>query len=96
MADKEPTVTDQGPRVEEFQVTGDTVVSTIKQLLREGSIRRITLKNPDGQILIEIPLTLGVAGVLLFPVWAAVGALAAVAAKLTIVVEKNSDEPPAE
>ena len=81
---------DAGGRVreEQFRVTGDKVVSTIKDLLHEGNIRRITLKNDEGKILFEIPLTVGVVGAVLFPVWAAIGAVAALAANLIIVVEK--------
>ena len=75
-------------RTEEFQVTGDALVAKIKELLHEGNIRRITLKNEEGNTLIEIPLTVGVVGVILLPVWAAIGAIAALAAKLTIVIEK--------
>ena len=81
---------DAGSRVreEQFRVTGDKVVTTIKDLLHEGNVRRITLKNDDGKILFEIPLTVGVVGAVLFPVWAAIGAVAALAAHLIIVVEK--------
>jgi hypothetical protein len=75
-------------REEQFRVTGDKVVSTIKDLLHEGNIRRITLKNDEGKILFEIPLTVGVVSAIFFPVWAAIGAVAALAANLIIVVEK--------
>jgi len=86
---------DAGDRVreEQFRVTGDKVVSTIKDLLHEGNIRRITLKNDEGKILFEIPLTVGVVGAVLFPVWAAIGAVAALAANLIIVVEKVDRGP---
>jgi hypothetical protein len=77
-----------GTRSQEFKVTGDAVVGKLKELLHEGNVRRIIIKNDEGKTLIEIPLTLGVAGALFLPVWAAVGAIAALAANLTIVVEK--------
>ncbi len=84
--------TEKGPggnvREEQFRVTGDAVISKIKELLHEGNIRKITLKNDEGKTLIEIPLTIGVVGAVLFPVWAAIGAIAALAANLIIVVEK--------
>ena len=85
-------------REEQFRVTGDAVVTTIKDLLHKGNIRRITLKNDEGKILFEIPLTVGVVGAVLFPVWAAIGAVAALAAHLLIVVEKveTGDEKPPE
>lgn len=75
-------------RVEQFRVTGDAVVTTIKNLLHEGHIRRITLKNDEGKTLFEIPLTVGAIGAVLFPVWVAIGAVAALAANLIIMVEK--------
>jgi hypothetical protein len=85
-------------REEQFRVTGDAVITTLKDLLHEGNIRRITLKNDEGKILFEIPLTAGVVGAVLFPVWAAIGAVAALAANWIIVVEKVDpvDEKPAE
>jgi len=75
-------------RHEEFQLNWDALVSKIKELVHEGNVRRITLKNEEGKTLIEIPLTVGVVGALLLPVWAAIGAIAALVVKLTIVVEK--------
>jgi hypothetical protein len=75
-------------RTEEFEVSGDVLVKKIKELLNEGNIRRIILKNEEGKTLIEIPLTVGVVGVVLLPVWAAIGAIAALAVNLKITVEK--------
>lgn len=83
---------------EEVKVTGEALVGAIRQLLHEGNIRRLTIKNDEGKTLIEIPLTIGVVGVLLLPVWAAIGAIAALAADLTIIVEKvegGAEQPPA-
>jgi len=79
----------EGPVYEEFRVNGEAVVGKVKEIIHEGNIRRITIKNDKGDTLIEIPLTVGVVGVILLPVWAALGALAALAANLTIVVEKE-------
>ena len=70
----------------------EEAISKIKEILREGNARRLILKDDKGVTLIEIPLTVGVIGAVLVPVWAAIGAIAAVAAKLTLVVEKR--EPP--
>ena len=92
-------MTEENIHREEFKVTGESLVGAIRELLHEGNIRRITIKNDEGKTLIEIPLTFGVVGVLLLPVWAAIGAIAALAANLTIVVEKVDagapPEPPA-
>ena len=57
-------------------------------MVHEGNIRRIIIKNEEGKRLIEIPLTLGVVGIALLPVWAAIGAVAALVTDCTIVVEK--------
>lgn len=76
-------------RQEEFKVKGEDVVAKVKEIIHEGNIRRITIKNEEGKSLIEIPLTVGVVGAILVPVWAAIGAIAALVAKLTIVVEKE-------
>lgn len=86
---------------EEFKVSGEAVLAKVRELVHEGNVRRITIKNDDGKVLIEIPLTLGVIGTVLLPVWAAIGAIAALAANLTIAVErtdtpaKNAGEDPA-
>lgn len=75
-------------RTEEFQVSGDMLVAKIKELVHEGKIRRIVIKNEDGKTLIDIPLTLGVVGALFAPQLAAIGAVAALVTQCTIVVEK--------
>ena len=81
---------------EEFRVKGDQVVTKLKELLHEGNVRHIVIKNDDGKVLIEFPVTIGLAGALLLPVWAAVGAIAAMVTNCTIEVERtdeNDDEP---
>ena len=77
---------------EEFKLTGSEVIEKIKELIHQGNIRRIILKDETGKTILEIPLTLGVVGAALMPVLAAVGAIAALVAKLTIVVEKDEEE----
>ena len=74
--------------VEEFQVKGDEMVAKVKELVREGNVRRLIIKNEDGKTLVEMPLTVGVLGALLLPVWAALGAIAALVTDCTISVEK--------
>lgn len=76
-------------RTEEFKLEGGKVLDKIKELIHQGNIRRITLKNEEGKTLIEIPLTLGLVGAALLPVFAAVGALAAVVTRMVIVIEKT-------
>ena len=74
---------------EEFEVKGEDLLKKIKELIREGNIRRITIKSEEGKTLIQIPLTLGVVGALLLPVWAAIGAIAAIVTKASITVERE-------
>jgi hypothetical protein len=75
-------------RTEEFRVNGEELLTKIKQLIHEGNIRRIIIKDKDGKTLIEFPLTIGVVGLVLSPTLAAVGAIAALVGEATIVVEK--------
>ena len=87
-------------KVEEFKISGDVLVGKIKELIRQGNIRRIILKNESGQTLIEIPMTVGVIGSVisaaLFPVIAAVGVIGAMVARLTVVIERIESEPSSE
>ena len=78
-------------RTEEYQVDGDYLVHKVKELVHEGNIRRIIIKNEEGKRLIEVPLTIGAVGVVLLPVWAAIGAIAALVSDCTIVVEKMEE-----
>lgn len=81
-------------RYEEFRVDGEALISKVKEILHEGNVRRIIIKNEKGEVLIEVPLTVGVVGAILIPVWAAIGAIAALAANFTIVVEKVEPAAP--
>jgi hypothetical protein len=83
----------QTDRVQEFSVSGEELIAKFKELVHEGNIRRVTIKNDEGKTLIEVPLTLGVVGAALLPVFAAIGAVAALATRCTIVVERTDDAP---
>ncbi len=85
-------MTEEELRTEEYRVPGEGLLAKVKELVREGNIRRIIIRNDEGQTLIEIPLTWGVLGAAFTPVWAAVAAIAALAANYTIVVEKVAEE----
>jgi len=76
-------------RREEHRVQGEKIVSKIKELIHEGNVRHLVIKNEDGRTLIEFPVSVGVAGALLIPVWAAVGALAALVTNCSIEVERE-------
>jgi len=74
---------------EEFKVSGEDITEKIKEIIKEGNARRIIIKNEDGESVAEFPLTMGAVGALIAPILAAVGAIAALLTKCTIVVEKN-------
>ncbi len=76
-------------RTEEFRVNGEQLLSKVKELLHQGNIRRVTIKDKDGKILVEFPMTFGVVGALLAPSLAALGAVAALVSEATVVVEKT-------
>lgn len=73
----------------EFTVKGEDVLKKIKALLKEGNARRIIIKGEKGETILEIPMTIGAVGVLVAPLLAAVGALAALMTNCTIVVERK-------
>lgn len=79
-------------RTEEFNVDGEKIIAKIKELLHEGNIRKVIIKDKDGKTLMEIPVTFGVVGVLLAPQLAALGAIAALLTEATIVVEKTDPQ----
>src|SRR5689334_23386522 len=82
-----------GYGVEELQVMGEQLLSRVKELVHEGNVRRIIIKQ-EGNTILEIPLTVGIAGILLAPVWAAIGVLGALLAQCSIEVVRG--ESPAE
>ncbi len=78
---------------EEIKVLGNELVDKVKALIHEGNVRRIIIKNDQGHTFMEIPVTVAAVGVVLAPVLAALGALAAMAAHFTVVVEKVGQPP---
>ena len=77
-------------KTEEHKVSGDDLLKKVKQIVKDGNARKITIKSEAGKVLLEVPLTLGVVGVVLAPVWIAIGTIAALAGRYTIVVEKRT------
>lgn len=96
MSDEQETRT----LIEEIELEGKYLVNRIKELLHEGNIRRLRIKDSKGKYLFEVPLTVGVVAggvfALTSPVWAAIGALAAAMAKLTIEIEREVEDEDAE
>jgi hypothetical protein len=78
-------------RTEEFRVSGENLIAKIKDIINEGNVRRVIIKDKEGKVVFEIPLTLGVVGALIAPQLAAVGAIAALLSEATVVVEKTDD-----
>lgn len=74
---------------EQFKVYGHELLAKIKELIKEGNVRRIIIKNEKGKVMMEIPVTFAVIGAFFAPVLAAVGALAALMSKGTIEVERK-------
>lgn len=77
---------------EEFKINGEDLLAKVKQLINEGNVRRIIIKNKEGKSLVELPLTIGLVGAVLAPALAAVGAIAALVTECTIVVEREVDD----
>jgi hypothetical protein len=77
---------------ETFRVSGEGLIKKFKELIKEGNVRRITIKDKGGRTILDIPLTVGVIGAVITPVIAAVGALAALITECTISVEREVKE----
>jgi hypothetical protein len=78
---------------EEFKVKGQDLVDKVKAMLHEANVRRIILKDDKGHTFLEIPLSIAAVGVLAAPLLAGIGAIAALVANFTVVVERSSEEP---
>jgi hypothetical protein len=76
---------------QQFSVSSDDVASKVKELIHEGNVSRITVRDENGRALLEIPVTAGIVGVLIAPWLAAAGAIAAFATKCTIEVVRTSE-----
>jgi CBS domain-containing protein len=74
---------------EELSVSADNLVKKVKELIREGNVRRIIIKDEEEKVLLEMPMTVGVVGVILAPWLAALGTIAALATRCTITVERR-------
>jgi hypothetical protein len=79
---------------ESFEATGENLLKKIKDLIAEGNVRKVSIHDKDGKEIMSFPLTLGVVGALLAPIFAAIGALAALIGDCTITVEREEEEIP--
>lgn len=82
----------QATATEKIDLRGGHLVEKVKELVHEGNVRRIIIKDPAGETVMELPVTVGVAGLLAAPKWAALGAFAAIAADYSIEVEREQLE----
>ena len=80
--------------VEEIQVVGRDLVDKIRELIHEGNVQRIVVKDEHGNTFVEIPVTVAAVGVVLAPLLAAIGAISAMVAKFTIVIVRSQPKPP--
>ncbi len=76
--------------VQDIKVAAEDVLKTVKEALREGNVRRITVKDKEGRVVATFPLAVGVVGVVLAPVLAAIGALTAILTDCTLSIEKSA------
>lgn len=76
-------------KTETFTIKGEELLRKVKELIKEGNVRQITITDIKGKILVVLPLTVGVVGAVIAPVLAAVGALAALVTECTISVERK-------
>lgn len=81
--------------MEEFKVSGAKLLEKVKSLIKEGNVRRIVLRNPQGRVLMDVPLNAGIAATALLPLWAAIASVAVLATDYTILVERDASGPPA-
>jgi hypothetical protein len=81
--------------MEEFKVSGPKLLEKLKALVKEGNVRRIVLRNPEGRVLFDVPLNAGIAASALLPFWAAVASIAVLATDYTVLVERDPDAPKA-
>lgn len=79
--------------VEEIQVFGRDLVGKVHDLIHEGNVRRIIVKDERGNTFVEIPVTVAAIGAVLSPVLAAIGAISALVAKFTIVIVRSEPKP---
>jgi hypothetical protein len=76
-------------KTEEFKVSGEDLLKKVKQVIKEGNVRRISVRTKAGKTIVEFPLTIGVVGAVLAPMLAAIGAVAALVTECTLVVERQ-------
>lgn len=86
---QQTTANTTSTQTERYQLTGEDVISKIRQIVHEGNVRRVLIRNAEGHVIVEFPLTVGVVGAALVPMWAALGAIVALVTDCTIEIDKT-------
>lgn len=81
--------------MDEFKVSGSKLLEKVKAIIKEGNVRRIVLRNPQGRVLMDVPLNAGIAASALLPLWAAIASVAVLATDYTVLVERDESAPKA-
>lgn len=89
--DDDDAESSEGTRRETHRVSGDRLLETVKRIVREGNVRRIVIRNEEDRVLLSFPLSAGVVGAALLPMWAAIGAVAALVGNCSIEVERKDE-----
>lgn len=76
---------------EEFIIDGEKIVEKVKELIKEGNVTRVIIKDRDDKVLVEFPVTIGVVGVVLAPMFAAIGAVTALVTECKLVVVRREN-----
>jgi len=79
---------DENKKTDEFKISGEDLIAKIKDIIRQGNAKKITIRGKDDNEILSFPVTVGVAGIVLAPVFAAIGAIAALATECTILIER--------
>ena len=79
---------DENKKTEEYTINGEDLVAKIKDIIKQGNAKKLTIRGKDGNEILSFPVTVGVVGIVLAPIFAALGAIAALATECTIVVER--------
>jgi len=79
---------DENKKTEEFKINGEDLIAKIKEIIKQGNAKKITIRDKDDNEVLSFPVTVGVAGIVLAPIFAAVGAIAALATECTIVIDR--------
>lgn len=82
-------MTTSRPAAEEISVAGHKLLDTVRGIVRAGNVRRVVVRNASDRVVLDVPLAAGVVGAALLPFWAALGGLAALSARYTVVVERD-------